>query len=64
MKTKKIIKINIEMAKANMTQGRLASLAGVPRPTLNQIISGRINPTDIEKSKIAKALNLSVDTLF
>ncbi|GAB6193138.1 helix-turn-helix transcriptional regulator [Desulfocastanea catecholica] len=64
MRTKKNIKINIEMAKANMTQGRLASLAGIPRPTLNQIISGRINPTEEEKRMIAEALNNSVEEIF
>lgn len=57
-------KIRVAMVRADLNQTQLASVSEVPRSTLNQIISGRINPTEVEKEKIAAALNSKVNALF
>ncbi len=58
--------INILLKKRNMTKYRLASVAGIPYSTLNDICSGR---TKLEKCsadtvyKLAKALDVSMEML-
>jgi XRE family transcriptional regulator, regulator of sulfur utilization len=47
-----------------MTQTRLASLSGVPRPTLATVESGSSNPTLAVLVKLADALQVSVEELI
>ncbi len=48
-----------------ITQEQLAQLAGVPYTTLTKVESGAIrNPSSQVVSKLAKALGISLDTLF
>lgn len=44
------------LTEAEQTQAWLASVTGIKRPTITHIVNGRINPTDDEIKKIAKAL--------
>ena len=60
----KNLQIKVKMAQRDFTQARLANKAGIPRSTLNQIISGRINPTELEKEEISKALGSDKRELF
>ena len=48
----------------NLTQSRLASLAGVPRPTLANLESGGANPTLSVLTAVAAALTVSVEELI
>ena len=56
------IKLVTELARQDMTQAKLAELAGVSRATVNYIKSGK-SCTDEVGKKIADALGVSVTTL-
>lgn len=47
-----------------ITQARLATLSGVPRPTLAHLESGGGNPTLSVLVKVADALNVSIEELI
>lgn len=57
------IKLITELAKRDMTQAKLAELAGVSRATVNYIKSGK-SCTDEVGQKIACALGLEVADLI
>lgn len=57
------IKLVAELAKRDMTQTRLAELAGVSRATVNYIKAGK-SCTDEVGKKIADALQIPVEKLI
>ena len=57
------IKLVTELAKRDMTQCKLAELAGVSRVTVNYIKSGK-SCTDEVGHKIAKALGVDVTEII
>ena len=48
----------------NLTQADLAELAGVTRRSVNAIEAGRMVPSVLLALRIARALNVSVETIF
>ena len=46
------------------TQNRLAQLSGVPRPTISTLESGSANPTLAVLTKVASALQVSIEELI
>jgi XRE family transcriptional regulator, regulator of sulfur utilization len=48
----------------NLTQHQLASVSGVPRPTLANLESGAANPTLSVMIKVASALRVSIEDLI
>lgn len=57
-------KIKHALIDLEMTQAELSEEAKISQAEISKIISGRINPTDAEKKKIAKALNTTVKKIF
>lgn len=57
------IKLVSELAKRDMTQSKLAELAGVSRATVNYIKAGK-SCTDEVGKKIADALQIPVEKLI
>ena len=57
------IKLVAELARRDMTQGKLAELAGVSRATVNYI-KGGTSCSDEVGNKIAGALNMPVEELI
>lgn len=57
------VKLVSELTRQDMTQKRLAELAGVSRATINYIKGGKSCSDDIG-NKIAKALNVSIEKLL
>lgn len=57
------IKLVAELTKRDMTQSRLAELAGVSRATVNYIKAGK-SCTDEVGKKIADALQIPVEKLI
>lgn len=57
------IKLVTELARRDMTQSKLAELAGVSRVTVNYIKSGK-SCTDEVGHKIAKALGVDVTEII
>lgn len=57
------IKLVAELAKRDMTQKRLAELAGISRATVNYIKSGKSCSDEIG-NKIAKALDVDVTEIL
>jgi putative transcriptional regulator len=56
--------IKVERAKRDLTQAELASLAGVTRRSVNAIEAGRMVPSVLLALRIARALGVSVETIF
>lgn len=56
------IKLVTELEKRDMTQKKLAELAGVSRATINSIKNGK-SCTDEVGNKIANALGISIEKL-
>ncbi len=57
------IKLTAELAKRDMTQKKLAELAGISRATVNYIKAGK-SCTDEVGKKIADALQIPVEKLI
>ena len=57
------IKLVSELARQDMTQKRLAELAGVSRASVNYIKSGKSCSDEVGR-RIADALNVPVETLL
>ena len=57
------IKLVAELAKRDMTQAKLAELAGISRATVNYIKAGK-SCTDEVGKKIADALQIPVEKLI
>lgn len=51
-------------ALANLTQAELADLAGITRKSVNAIEMGHMVPSVLLALKLARALDVSVETLF
>ncbi|HET7433248.1 MAG TPA: helix-turn-helix transcriptional regulator [Thermoanaerobaculia bacterium] len=56
--------MKVERARRNLTQADLAALAGVTRRSINAIESGRMIPSVLLAIKIARSLDVAVETLF
>ncbi len=59
-------KNNLESIRTDklMTQDELAQEAGVAKTTISRVENGHINPTQITKKRLAKALGVPVDEIF
>lgn len=56
--------MKVERARRDLTQADLASLAGVTRRSVNAIEAGRMIPSVLLALRIARALGVSVETIF
>ncbi|HEV7238191.1 MAG TPA: helix-turn-helix transcriptional regulator [Thermoanaerobaculia bacterium] len=56
--------IKVERAKRDLTQADLAVLAGVTRRSVNAIETGRMVPSVLLALRIARALGVTVETIF
>lgn len=56
--------LKVERAKRDLTQADLASLAGITRRSVNAIEAGRMIPSVLLALRIARALEVTVETLF
>jgi putative transcriptional regulator len=56
--------LKVERAKRDLTQADLASLAGITRRSVNAIEAGRMIPSVLLALRIARALDVTVETLF
>ena len=56
--------IIVERARRGLTQADLAVLAGITRRSINAIETGRMVPSVFLALKIARALGVSVDSIF
>ena len=57
------LKLRMELAKRDMTQMKLAELAGVSRATIGYIVGGK-SCSDIIGIKIANALEVPIEKLL
>lgn len=56
-------KLEIALARACMTSGRLPEATGLPRPTINSVIMGKsVRPATL--GKVARALGVDVTELL
>jgi putative transcriptional regulator len=56
--------MKVQRAAHNLTQADLAERAGVTRKSINAIEMGHMVPSTILALKLARALGVSVETLF
>jgi putative transcriptional regulator len=56
--------MKVQRAIRDLTQADLAALAGVTRKSVNAIETGRMVPSILLALKLARALGVSVDTIF
>jgi putative transcriptional regulator len=56
--------LKVQRAMRDLTQAGLAGLAGVTRKSVNAIETGRMTPSVILALKLARALGVSVETIF
>jgi len=56
--------LKVQRAMRDLTQADLAALAGVTRKSVNAIETGRMTPSVILALKLARALGVSVDSIF
>jgi putative transcriptional regulator len=56
--------MKVQRAIRDLTQADLAALAGVTRKSVNAIETGRMVPSVLLALKLARALGVSVDTIF
>jgi len=56
--------LKVHRAMRDLTQARLAELAGVTRKSVNAIEAGRMVPSVLLALRLARVLGVSVDTLF
>lgn len=56
--------IKVQRAMRDLTQAELAELAGVTRRSVNAIEAGRMVPSVLLALKIARALGVTVETIF
>ncbi|HEX7704989.1 MAG TPA: helix-turn-helix transcriptional regulator [Thermoanaerobaculia bacterium] len=56
--------IKVERAKQDLTQAQLASKAGITRRSVNAIETGRMVPSVLLALRIARALDVSIESLF
>ncbi len=56
--------LKVQRAMRDLTQADLAALAGVTRKSVNAIETGRMTPSVVLALKLARALGVSVETIF
>ena len=56
--------IKVQRAMRDLTQADLAEMAGVTRRSVNAIEAGRMVPSVLLALKIARALGVTVETIF
>lgn len=56
--------MKVQRALLDLTQAELAELANVTRKSINAIEMGHMVPSTVLALKLARALNVSVETLF
>jgi len=56
--------LKVERAKRDLTQADLAAMAGVTRRSVNAIETGKMVPSVLLALKIARALDVTVETIF
>jgi putative transcriptional regulator len=56
--------MKVQRAMRDLTQAELAELAGITRKSINAIEMGHMVPSTILALKLARALNVTVETLF
>ena len=56
--------IKVERARKNITQARLATLAGVSRQTINAMELGKYVPSTVLALRLAKIFECEVSELF
>ena len=56
--------LKVQRAMRDLTQADLAAMAGVTRRSINAIETGNMIPSVLLALKIARALEVSVDTIF
>ena len=56
--------LKVRRAMRDLTQADLAAMAGVTRRSVNAIETGRMVPSVVLALKLARALGVSLDTLF
>ncbi len=57
-------RIKVQRAMRDLTQADLAELAGITRRSVNAIEAGRMVPSVLLALKIARALGVTVETIF
>ena len=57
-------RLKVHRAMRDLTQADLADLAGVTRRSVNAIETGNMVPSVVLALKLARALGVSIDTLF
>jgi putative transcriptional regulator len=56
--------LKVQRAMRDLTQADLAALAGVTRKSVNAIETGRMTPSVFLALKLARALGVSIETIF
>ena len=56
--------LKVQRAMRDLTQADLAELAGITRKSVNAIETGHMVPSIILALKLARALNVTLETLF
>lgn len=56
--------MKVQRAMRDLTQADLAELAGITRKSINAIEMGHMVPSTMLALKLARALNVTVETLF
>ena len=56
--------MKVERARRDLTQAALAALAGTTRKSVNAIETGHMVPSTVLALKLARALGVTVETLF
>jgi len=56
--------LKVQRALRDLTQAELAALAGITRKSINAIELGHMVPSTILALKLARALQVDVETLF
>ena len=56
--------LKVQRAMRDLTQADLAAMSGTTRKSVNAIEAGRMVPSTVLALKLARALNVSVETLF
>lgn len=54
-----VVRMRVEMARVNMTQGELAEATGISRQSVNAYLAQRYKPTPENVRKLADALNVA-----
>jgi putative transcriptional regulator len=57
-------KLKEERARLNLTQADLATMVGVSRKTINTVENGVFIPSTVLALRLARALDMTVESLF